>query len=427
VAIRASDDGTGAVRVLMAVVSDIFTDARVRREATALAEAGHEVCVIGFDYSVNKATRRHEDGVEYQLFPFPSRNRPRWARIVGFAVFWMRAAREIMRRPADVIHSHNLHLAVPCAVAARRRRIPLVYDAHEVVDVMLSGMSRRFGNRYEDLMWHRADAVITTNDTRALHLERLHGGPLPTVVGNYPKAPAQLAPVDLRSRCGIPDDALILIYQGGFYVHARCFDRVAEALRSRPKWHFVLIGFGSESSIDLLRQQMEEAGIGDRAHILPPVAAPELLHYTAGADAGVVPLLPVVGNELGDTNKLFEYLLVGKPAIGSDFPEIRRAILDNPIGPVGAVFDPDDIASIGAAVDDLESNLEAYRSRAGDVGHRYYSWATEQQKLVAVYSRLDGSMPPPVGSLRADGAQKVTYRSDAKAGTAPLAGRGDGS
>lgn len=376
------------MRILMAVVSDITTDARVRREANALAEAGHDVEVVAFDYRISAATRRVEEGVHYRLFPFPSRDSSREKRVLGAAVFFLRAAWAILTAGVDAVHSHNLHLAIPCLIRARLSRAPLVFDAHEVTSGMLSGITRAIGLRYEDFIWHAAAATITTNESRADHLVALHGEPRPVILGNYPAEPAELRPVDLRGQLGIPPGDRILIYQGGLYLHARCFAEVAEALASCPGWHWVLVGFGSTRTVSELHELLNRAGIGDRSYVLPPVPSPELLHITAGADAGVVPLLPLVGNELGDTNKLFEYLVAGLPVIASDFPEVRKPLLDNPIGPVGTVFDAENPATIVEAINRLEDDFATFRERAPRVGRSYYTWSVERPKLVDLYASL---------------------------------------
>jgi glycosyltransferase involved in cell wall biosynthesis len=378
------------VRVLMAVMWDLSNDARVRREATALAAVGHDVLVVGFDYSVDRPTRRREGGVSFHALPFPPRGTSQARRLLGAAVFWARAAREIVAADADVFHSHNLHLVVPCMIAARRCRAKLVYDAHEIVTGTGARLKRALARPSERFVWKRADAVISTNATRARYLEQLHGGEPPVVLGNYPDEPPALSPVDLRASLTIPSDAPILIYQGGFYFDTRCFDTVAEALRGLPGWHWVLVGFGSPQTIERLRKTLQDHGVDDRSHVLPPVPAEELLHITAGADVGVVPLRATELNTyFGDTNKLFEYLVAGLAVVGSDFPEERRAILENPVGPVGAVFDPDKPESVATAISQVAEDLPTLRQRAADVGRRFYSWRTERVKLLELYDRLE--------------------------------------
>ncbi len=377
------------MNVLMAVVSDLRTDARVRREARALAEAGHRVRVVGFDYTVGRRTVRREAGVDFVLLPFPARGVSLTRRLAGAAVFFVRASREILADRPDVVHAHNLHLALPCLLAARRHRARLVYDAHELVTAMHLGWTGRVARRYERVVWRRADGFVTTNDSRARYLEELQGPPRPVVLGNYPEEPPALEPVDLRARLGLDPSTPLLVYQGGLYAAARCFDLVAAALARLPGWHWVIVGFGSERARAELEAVVAAAGVADRAHILPPVPVHELLALTATADIGVVPLRRTEMNYLGDTNKLFEYLMVGMPAVGSDFPELRRAILDNPVGPVGAVFDPADTESLLAALRRVADDLPVLKRRAWTVAREHFSWDREKEKLVTLYRGLD--------------------------------------
>jgi glycosyltransferase involved in cell wall biosynthesis len=380
------------MKIVMAVVSDLSSDARVQREASTLAAAGHQVDVVGFDYGTRRATTRGQGGVRYRLLPFPPRGSARWRRLAGAAVFVARASATVLAARADAYHAHNLHLAVPCALAARLRRARLVYDAHELVVPMVRPRYRGLAVRYERAIWRLADLSITTNASRAGYLARLHRGPRPLVVGNYPAEPATIEPVDLRRQLGIPGHRRILIYQGGLYVADRCFDTVALALRDLPDWHWVIVGFGSRHSIQQLHDLLGSAGVADRAHVLPKVPLERLLHVTAGADLGVVPLRRVhLNNYLGDTNKLFEYLMAGIPAAGSDFPEVRRALLGNPEGPLGAVFDPTDPASIASAIKELADPAPELRRRVWELARRRFAWAGQGARLVEAYAGLSGS------------------------------------
>ena len=373
----------------MAVVSDITTDARVRREAKALARRGHRVRVVAFDYGIRRGETRREQGVELVVFPFPARGSGPVRRLLGAALYCLRAGKTIVSADASVFHAHNLHLAVPCALAARRRHAHLVYDAHELVAARQRGAARWLTERYEQAIWRRASANITTNESRARHLHWRYGPPPPLVLGNYPEVPGDPEPVDLRARLGIEPGRRILVYQGGLYTAARCFEVVAAALSRLPEWHWVLIGFGSERAKAEIRRILDGAGISARAHLLPPVPVDQLLALTAGADAGLVPLRCTnLNNYLGDTNKLFEYLLAGIPAVGSDFPEIRRVIVNGPFGPVGSVFDPRDADSVVEALGEVGGTLAELKAAAGRAGRALYTWEEEGKKLVTLYDQL---------------------------------------
>ncbi|MCX4591944.1 glycosyltransferase [Streptomyces sp. NBC_01549] len=376
------------MKIVMAVVSDLRSDARVRREAASLAADGHQVRVVGFDSGVARRDRLVEEGVLYDVLPFPRRNLPRLLRLALAGVGLLRASLLIIRGKPDVVHCHNLHLSLPALLCARRHRAALVYDAHELEACMHRWPVRQVIERWERTVWRRSRARITTNPSRAAYLEKLHGS-RPVVVGNYPRTPdAGVEPKDLRCRLGIPRDRFVLIFQGGFYLDSRCFDTVAAALRDLPEWHWVIIGFGRDDSVRKLHEIVAECGIEYRTSILPAVPVDQLLSYTAAADVGVVALTNAHLNcYLGDTNKLFEYLMAGLPVVGSDFPEVRRAVLGNGVGPVGALFDPSSSASVARALREVAHDLEIFRRNAEKV-RGTYSWETESRTLTRLYRAL---------------------------------------
>lgn len=382
------------MKVLMAVVSDLATDARVRKQARTLHEAGWEVEVVGFARSVHTEIN-FEDGVTYRTYYLPSNGtHARSLRLAFIAVSLMRASLAILRTHADVYQTHNMHLSLPVVLRARLSQSPVVYDAHEIEAIRHSGLTGWVVRSYERWIWRKSAAHVTTNLSRAEHLHGAYGGSTPTVLNNYPRKPHATVPtVHLRDTLGIAGDAPILIFQGGFYLKARDFETVASALASRPEWHWILVGFGSEVVVGTLRQLLDDAGIGDRSYILPPVPVDELLAYTAEGDAGVVPLNHAdPNNYLGDTNKLFEYIVAGLAVIGTNFPEVRRAILANGVGPVGAVYETGDVHDFARALDDVRENLSTYRKHAGKLRHQF-DWSTESPKLAQLFDELVGRLP----------------------------------
>ena len=94
---------------------------------------------------------------------------------------------------------------------------------------------------------------------------------------------------------------------------------------------------------------------GGRVHVLPAVPPDELCAWVASADVGVMAIQPsTLNHRLSTPNKLFECLAAGVPVVASDFPEMRRIVCDDPVGPLGVVAAPDDVAE----------------HRAGDPGDR---------------------------------------------------------
>src|SRR5205085_2214630 len=103
----------------------------------------------------------------------------------------------------------------------------------------------------------------------------------------------------------------------------------------------------------------------------------------------------LLNHQLGDTNKLHEYLMGGLPVIASDLPEIRRVVtMGTP--PVGELFDPSSPASIAGALSTLLGDREllaARRAQARRLAEEHLNWAVEERRLLALYDRL---LAPPM-------------------------------
>jgi glycosyltransferase involved in cell wall biosynthesis len=157
--------------------------------------------------------------------------------------------------------------------------------------------------------------------------------------------------------------------------------------------HLVLMGDGQLRHA--LADLAEAADLDGRVHLLPPVAPAELLEWVASADVGAMPNQPRTINErLSTPNKLFECLAAGTPVVSSDFPERRRILLDDPDGPLGAVCDPTNPASIGAALRlilDLDAAARAdLRARCRRAATTRHDWPTQLATLLEVYARVTG-------------------------------------
>jgi glycosyltransferase involved in cell wall biosynthesis len=91
-------------------------------------------------------------------------------------------------------------------------------------------------------------------------------------------------------------------------------------------------------------------------------------------------------------NKLWEGLAAGVPVIVSDFPIIRRIVMDDPVGPLGATCDPTDPLSIAGAiraiVERQPDERAALRARCLRVAHERWNWESESARLVDLYAGI---------------------------------------
>jgi glycosyltransferase involved in cell wall biosynthesis len=300
---------------------------------------------------------------------------------------------------ADVYHGHDL-TGLPAAVRARVDHGGLVvYDSHESFmdsgsNVNRPGWAKAILRRYERRLARQAVALVTVNRSLGELLGARLGFKRVVVVHNTPArwtVPA-VRPDLLRQAARLPPGTPIVLYHGAFSPH-RGLEELADALLvpGMEAVHAVYLGYGSLEGA--LRQRAAEPSYGGRLHVLDAVPPDILPDWVASADVGVMPIqASTLNHRLSSPNKLFESIATGLPVVVSDFEEMRRIVLADPDGPLGAVCDPVDPVSIAAAIRsilDLDPGArEALRARCLRAAHERWNWETESARLVALYASL---------------------------------------
>lgn len=409
--------GRGRPRVGMALYGDLTYDSRVRKEARTLARAGYDVTIVCLageshapDLPENVKVLVHRPTSTSVLpgaaNPFFAANGGR-LRSVARRIDWLRAYVSNLRSwgravtaacgPVDIWHVNDF--TGLAAIVPMVNNVPMVYDVHDLfletgTALRLPRPVRFLLQEYEQRSVSRMSAVITVNDGLADVLRRRYRPKRVEVIHNCPErwSPPADRPTLIRDAAEVPDDAPVVLYHGGLSAD-RGIEQLMEALL-RPEFraaHLVLMGYGDKRG-----DYLEVAGQPKwqhRLHVLDPVPPAALMPWVASADVGAL-LRP--GSRLNDylttPNKLFECLAAGIPVVASDFPLLRRIIVDNPGGPLGIVCDPgrvDDIAAALRCILELDSTTaESMRSRCVAAAQTRWNWEAEAAKLAKLYDEL---------------------------------------
>ena len=306
--------------------------------------------------------------------------------------------------PADIEWGHDLSgLAAADAAHRLNPATRVVYDSHEIylearTSAEQPAWARRIVAARERRWIAEASGVITVNAALADELGRRYqlgagAGPI-AVVHNCPGSwtPTPESAHLLRDRLGLDASVQIAIHHGAF-ARGRGVEQLAGAMLEPglEQVHVVLLGGGPErTAFERLARDPARAG---RLHVLEAVDPDELVGWLAGADVGVLPIQPTTLNHrLSTPNKLFECLAAGVPVVVSDFADMRRIVLDDPAGALGAVCDPTSPASVAAAIrsiiDRPAADRAALRQRCLDAAHERWNWETERQPLLQLVARL---------------------------------------
>ena len=416
-------------RVCMFVHNPLLHDARVEREASALAAAGYDVRVVAAR-GAGTPSRESRDGFEIERVdsdPAPTRavRRALAARgrradigtvapplhsgrsgargalkrgalrahlVAELARYVRRAAAAAARAPARVWMAHDLD-ALPAAWLARRRHGgALLYDSHELFAerIAVSRGARPLWRALERGLAPRADGVITVGEGVARELARRCRIAPPTVVRNLPAALPALAGATspLRAELDLPQGARVALYLGGLQPGRGLETLVEVAARLPEGIVVVLMGPGHPGYVAGLRERAARAGAGPRLVVAPAVPTDDVVRWAAGADVGLALIQNVsLSYYLALPNKLFEYVAAGLPVVASDFPELRGVVRGRGIGAVCPPDDPDAIAGALAWVLEDDERHERLRAAARAAAAEL-TWERESRVLVDLVDRL---------------------------------------
>jgi alpha-maltose-1-phosphate synthase len=408
------------MRIAMVAYGDITHDSRVQREADSLARAGHSVTIFCLAASQTGPTT-HDERVEVVVIdaagtgvvpgspsPFrPAHPATGLRRLVARST-WLAAyartvrawGRAVVRDPGrfDAWHVHDFAALVAVA-GSIPRDATLVYDVHDLftetgTGSRLPGVLRSVARRYERRLVRRVGLVVAVNGGIADVVERQCHPRKIIVVHNCPPrwTSPEPRPNLIREQLALPQAVPLVLYHG-LLSSQRGLERLCDAMLEPglERAHLALLGYGQlrEALVALSR----EPRFGGRIHVLDAVLPEQLMPWVASADVGSMAMpRDTLNLYLSTPNKLFECLAAGTPVVVSDFPAVRRIVVDDPLGPLGAVCDPSDTGDVARAIAsviamDAPSRDDLRRRCLGAASERW-NWEAEASRLVAAYDQL---------------------------------------
>lgn len=376
------------MRITMLLHKSVVFDSRVRREAQALAAAGHVVCVV--ELAAVAPGQATLDGFTRRSCLPPAWMRRRLPFGLYRLAFLVNFVRAVVATRPEVVHAHDAAMLAPGIAAARLAGARLVYDSHELA-TSVPYRERAwawFVAAIERAVVPRCAAVITVSDGISVRLaQRYRLGTTPTVVRNV-SALTVGGEGGLRRRLGLGDAAPLVLHQGAPAPDRGCETLVAAVAR-RPGVSLAFLGDPEPGYAQRLTAEIAAAGVADRVWTLPSVPLGELLANTAEADVGVTLLADTCENHrLALPNKLFEYIAAGVPVIASALPETERLVSAYGVGWCVRPGDPEALAvAIDAAL--AARGDHALRQRLAHAGSEL-RWERERERLTGLYDALGG-------------------------------------
>ncbi|HEY8705414.1 MAG TPA: glycosyltransferase family 4 protein [Gaiellaceae bacterium] len=336
-------------------------EARVRREAQALHDAGFRVDVVCLR-GPGEPAREHVDGVDVHRLRLQHRRAGLGRSLYEYAVFFVlataRVSRLYARRRYSVVQVNTMpDVLVFCALVPRLFGARIILDMQEVMPELFSS---KFGGRHawlirllvrqEAAAAGFADAVIAVSDPTRTVVER-RGIPAAKLTVVMNSADERLFSPRPRRVARAADD-LVLVTHGtliegyGFETAIRAMPSVVAAI---PRARLQVVG-GGEYASELVALA-ERLGVAASVEFLGHRVLDDIPAILAEADVGIVPNeLPGFTDVVVPT-KLMELVAMGVPAVAA-----RSSAVEH-------YFDPSMVASysVGDAEDLAATVIELAR------------------------------------------------------------------
>lgn len=362
--------------LFFAVTTDLSYDQRMMRICGSLARAGYAVRLIG---------RRRTASVPLDERPYSQ------VRLNCFfqrgKLFYIehnvRLLLHLLTHRFDLVCAIDLDTILPCYLAARLKRKPLVYDAHEIFTEIPELSSRPHVRRLwlwlESLLVPRVAHAYTVNESLAVLFRERYGARF-EVIRNVPvRQPA--AP----RGAGEP----YVFYQGVLNA-GRGLEVLIRAMAG-VDCRLLLAGEGDRSND--LRRLAGELGLGAKVEFLGYVKPADLAAYGERAAIAVNLREGVAMNDYYSlANKFFDAMHAGVPQITMRFPEYERI---NATHEVAILLDDLSVETVRAVIVSLLGNEAVYRRLRANclVARDVYNWQNEEVRLLAFYRSVLAGRP----------------------------------
>lgn len=359
-------------QLYLTVTNDLSYDQRMQRICGSLAAAGYPVTLVG---------RRLKDSISLNNQGF-KQVRLRCFFNKGwlfYAEFNVRLFFFLLFRRTLGICAIDLDTILPCLLVSAIKRVPRIYDAHELFCEMKEVVSRpriyRFWKWVERWAVPRFTLGYTVNHLIAEEFREMYGSRFEVI---------RSLPV-LRPLSGRPHERFIL-YQGAVN-EGRCFETLIPAMRNINA-NLVICGNGN-----FFQQAQKLAvsfGVHDKVRFEGSVSPDQLREYTARAYLGITLFeRGSRSNYFSLANRFFDYMHAGVPQLCVNYP-LYREITD--AFPFAILIDEPTEDNIIVAVNSILSDpvrWEALHQQCLKAS-KQLNWQEEEKKLINYYNRIFG-------------------------------------
>jgi len=378
---------------------DLFDDRIYWKMAVSLRERGYDVYYLLIGDEVKKGITK--EGIKYEILKIKTFSKNRYLNFILKNLNPNNNYKKLLDKAkeinADVYHFHDLWIN---KIGKRLKLLPqkpsVIYDVHDPFAINIKdyvgGQSKIkwLINLYADYIDHwekrcakQYDFIITTEENvrdrfrKVLPVEKVNVIYNYTYLHEYRK--------DMPKKYN-------LIYCGGITKFRGAIE-IIEAVRIlKQDFKDLKMIFLGPIFLKELKEKMigliKKYDLTDNIIIKNSVSYHEVIWYYNQSKIGLGIFLPIKTHKIILQIKIFEYMAMGLPIVGSNFGHINDYILKDK---VGITVNPTNPEKIAEAVKELLQNEELYnefKTNGINAVEKKYTWSIMENKLFSIYDKL---------------------------------------
>jgi glycosyltransferase involved in cell wall biosynthesis len=396
------------MKIGMVLDREFPPDDRVEKEARSLINAGHQVYLLCFRFG-KEATQESYRNINVQRVYMPKflfkKLSPLILTFPFYHWYWkVKIRRFILGNGLQALHIHDLPLVGTALSIRSEIAIPIIADLHENYPVFIE-ISRHTNTRLGRLLvnkkkWYKverdwlekADYIICVADEMRNRLAGFLKGKkemvvTPNTIDEDGFLQMQISAPQIENKF---QDKFCILFFGRFDT-ARGLDVLLQAaalIRDRiPNLKLILVGDGS--MLPGLKQLARDLSLSEIVSFEGWQKSALLAAYMKNAQIAVIPHVKSLQTDNSSPNKLFQFMLFGKPIISSNCNSIERILRENDSG---LIFESGNSQALADCIMELYHDPDKC-SRLGENARQAvmtkYTWSQTVKPQLEMYQRLE--------------------------------------
>ncbi len=364
--------------IVFTVINDLSFDQRMQRICTSLANAGYEVTLIGRTMS-NSVPLKKQAFKQIRFNLWFSKGK------LFYLEYNTRLLCYLLFKNFDIYSATDLDTLLPHFIAAKAKKKPHVYDAHEyfaeLPEIVDRPITKFIWKSLERFIVPRTKYAYTINQSYADLFRAAYKTPF-GIIRNATvlrPLPSTSSPAIMQQMPELQEQ--YILYQGAVNVGRG----IEEMIQAMPMIDCKLYICGDGDVMEDCKNLVKQLNLESKVVFFGRINPEQLIHFTRNATMGFTFFTRKgISYRLSLANRFFDYFHNGIPQLAVDFREYR---LINEQQEIALLLDELSSEKIAVAANRLLGEEDLYQRLKANclVAREVINWQEEEKKLLAFY------------------------------------------